>query len=669
VKHFVVACALVAAAATVLAAAPADPTLARWVVRVYYDDPADIRQLSDFDLWEYNDRAERYVLVAIDPADWPRLEQTGLRLALDEPRTQEINAPREPLPGQTTAIPGFPCYRTVEETFATAQAMTFEHPDLAAWIDVGDSWEKESGLGGYDMRVLRLTNAAVPGPKPKLVVTASIHAREYTPAELVTRFAESLVEGHGIDADATWILDHHEVHLMLQANPDGRKQAETGLSWRKNTNQAYCSPTSTSRGADLNRNFEFEWGCCGGSSGSQCNTTYRGPFAASEPEVRSVQDYLLAVLPDQRADPLDAPAPADATGVYLDIHSFSELVLWPWGFGGPAPNSTPLRTLGRKFAYFNGYTPQQAIDLYVTDGTTIDFAYGELGVAAFVFELGTSFFQSCAVFENTILPENLPALIYAAKVARTPYLTPAGPDALQVAPDPPVIFAGQPFALEATIDDTRYEQGNGVEPTQAVAAAEYWVDVPPWAPGAGAATGMFAADGVFDSAVEAVTATVATTGLAPGRHTLFVRGRDAAGNWGAFSAAFVTLSDESGDDDDDGAPNGTDCAPADGALWNAPSEARDLRVHKTGFATLTWLPPLAPGSTVVTYEALRATSGDGFAAALCLPSQGSSTVAADYDVPAPESAFYYLVRALNPCGSQLGVDSTGQSRVGVDCTP
>ncbi len=108
----------------------------------------------------------------------------------------------------------------------------------------------------------------MPGPKPKLFITAAIHAREYTTAELVTRFAEYLVNNYGTNADATWILDHHEIHIMLHTNPDGRKQAETGLSWRKNTNQNYCGATSTSRGADLNRNFAFQWGCCGGSSGS-----------------------------------------------------------------------------------------------------------------------------------------------------------------------------------------------------------------------------------------------------------------------------------------------------------------------------------------------------------------------------------------------------------------
>ena len=95
------------------------------------------------------------------------------------------------------------------------------------------------------------------GSKPKLFVNSAIHAREYTTAPLNLSFARWLLQGYGTNADATWILDHHEVHLMLQTNPDGRKKAESGLSWRKNTNQAYCGATSNTRGADLNRNFSF----------------------------------------------------------------------------------------------------------------------------------------------------------------------------------------------------------------------------------------------------------------------------------------------------------------------------------------------------------------------------------------------------------------------------
>jgi murein tripeptide amidase MpaA len=65
---------------------------------------------------------------------------------------------------------------------------------------------------------------------------AAIHAREYTTAELVTRYAEYLVTNYGVDPDVTWLLDNFEVHILPQANPDGRVIAEGGYYQRKNTN-------------------------------------------------------------------------------------------------------------------------------------------------------------------------------------------------------------------------------------------------------------------------------------------------------------------------------------------------------------------------------------------------------------------------------------------------
>jgi hypothetical protein len=240
----------------------------------------------------------------------------------------------------------------------------------------------------------------------------------------------------------------------------------------------------------------------------------------------------------------DGAANPDATGVYLNIHSFSELVLWPWGGTlTPTDNGTALTTLGRKFAYFNDYMPQQSIYLYATDGTTIDFAYGDLGVAGYVFELGTQFHQSCSDFESTILPDNLPALRYAAKAARTPYQTPAGPDALNVVAVPSSVTAGEPVDVIATLNDTRYSNANGSEPVQPIAEGEVYVDFPPWSPGANPVA-MTADDGTFDETVEPASATIDTTCLEAGRHLAFVRGRDSAGadvNWGAVSAVFFEI--------------------------------------------------------------------------------------------------------------------------------
>jgi carboxypeptidase T len=220
--------------------------------------------LISFDVLE-TDYEGGYHVVQATPQDLERLEKAELRVEAETVRTlDQYFQTRMALDGLIETIPSYPCYRTVEETFATAQAIADTYPTLATWTDEGDSWEKTVAQGGYDMMVLVLTNSEIEDPnKPKLFVTGAIHAREYATAELVTRFAEYLVNNYGTDADATWLLDHHEIHLMLQANPDGRKQAETGLSWRKNTNQNYCSPTSNYRGADLNRNFSFKWACLG----------------------------------------------------------------------------------------------------------------------------------------------------------------------------------------------------------------------------------------------------------------------------------------------------------------------------------------------------------------------------------------------------------------------
>jgi len=117
---------------------------------------------------------------------------------------------------QPLAIPGYSCYPTVEETFQTAQALANNNPTLASWIDIGDSWEKTVGQGGYDLMVLKITNQNNTGSKPKLFIHSAMHAREYTPAALTLDFAEQLINSYGSDADSTWIIDHHEVHILFQ---------------------------------------------------------------------------------------------------------------------------------------------------------------------------------------------------------------------------------------------------------------------------------------------------------------------------------------------------------------------------------------------------------------------------------------------------------------------
>ena len=492
-----------------------------------------------------------YLILQLEAADMDKLRAFGFRFEPATDYIQRRNAAltqfqiertkrRAGAPEQQS-IPGFACYETVEETFAVGDMLIATNTALASWAVAGSSWLKTQGAGGYDMKVLKLTNSAIGGDKPKLFINAAIHAREYTTAPLVLEFARWLVAGYGTNADATWILDHHEVHLMLHTNPDGRKRAETGLSWRKNVNNNFCANTNT-RGIDLNRNFSFTWNTTGGqgSSGAQCDLTYRGPSGGSEPETQAVQSYIRSLWPDRRGPGISDPAPADTSGVHIDIHSFSQLVLWPWGeTASPAPNGTAMQTMGRRLAWFNGYTPEQSIGLYPTDGTSDAPSYGELGVASFTIELGQAFFESCTSYTNTTRPANLPALIYAAKVVRTPYITPGGPDVLTIVMNVDTT-AGTPLPLTATATDTRFNQSNGVEATQAIAGAEYTIDVPPW-DAAAQPRPLAAADGSFNSTTEALTGTVDTAGLATGKHIVYVRARDTSGTWGPVSAVFLNI--------------------------------------------------------------------------------------------------------------------------------
>ncbi|MFK7893005.1 MAG: PKD domain-containing protein [Granulosicoccus sp.] len=514
-----------------------------------YEDGFHVLLLDESEFIKLNDAAPRLDLTI-------EFDQNSMNEYIINPRSSLPSSRNATTKPQSRAafndvdyasIPGYSCYRTVEGTYQTAEAIVAAFPDLASWTDVGDSWRKASGLSGYDQMVLRLTNFSNTGPKPKIFITSSIHAREYTPAELMTRFAEMLVTNYNVDADVTWILDHHDIHLMLIANPDGRKQAETGILWRKNTNQSYCGITSESRGVDLNRNFPFEWGCCGGSSTSGCSNTYRGPFGQSEPETQSIVNYLTANFDDNRGPQSSDAAPLDISGMYLDIHSSGRLMLWPWGStSSPTPNGTQLQTLGRKLAFFNGHSPKQAIGLYPTDGTTTSYAYGELGLPSFTYELGTQFFQACDYFENTLIPDNFPSLLYALKTLRAPYQLPAGPEItnISIVPNTPLgVPAGTVITLAANADDSRYENSNGTEPSQAISEVKFHIDVEPWLDNnSSSASEMFASDGAFNAASEAVTAQYDTTGMPEGRYVLYVHGRDTDGNWGTVSAIFLDIN-------------------------------------------------------------------------------------------------------------------------------
>src|SRR5207249_5006940 len=98
-------------------------------------------------------------------------------------------------------------------------------------------------------------------------------------------------------------------------------------------------------------------------------------------------------------------------------------------------------------------------ELYPVDGGSIDWAYGELGMAAYSTELGgQDFLPPYSCIDNPgcgssqgLWPENRGMLLYLAKIARTPYLTSHGPDANTVLTNPASVPQGVPSQLTAAL--------------------------------------------------------------------------------------------------------------------------------------------------------------------------------------------------------------------------
>jgi hypothetical protein len=196
--------------------------------------------------------------------------------------------------------------------------------------------------------------------------------------------ANLFTDAYATDTRVRNVVNSREIWILPDLNPDGGEyDIATGSyrSWRKNRQP---NSGSSAIGTDLNRNFGYNWGCCGGSSGSPSSATYRGPSSFSAPETRVVRDFVLS----RRIGGVQQ------IKANIDFHSYSELVLWPFGYtrANTAPGMTldqynTFATIGRAMAATNGYTPQQGSDLYVTDGDITDWLWGNQRIWTYTFEM------------------------------------------------------------------------------------------------------------------------------------------------------------------------------------------------------------------------------------------------------------------------------------------
>jgi len=246
-----------------------------------------------------------------------------------------------------------------------------------------------SSLGtSYEGRQIPLVkisgNVGADEAEPEVLFTSNQHAREHLTVEMALYLMNELTSQYGVDSQITNLVNTREIWIVPTMNPDGAEYDVATASyrlWRKNRQP---NAGSSNVGTDLNRNWSFNWGCCGGSSGSTSSETYRGPAAFSAPETQRVRDFVNSRV----------VGGVQQIETAIDFHTYSELVLWPYGYttADTAPGLTvddrnTFATLGTQMANLNGYTPEQASDLYVTDGSIDDWLWGVHKIWGYTFEM------------------------------------------------------------------------------------------------------------------------------------------------------------------------------------------------------------------------------------------------------------------------------------------
>jgi len=538
------------------------------VVRFYYDSQQQLDDMAgQLDIWEVHPLpgigpGSGYAVAAVHPAQKDWLEALGYRVEIDTARTAVVQSPMAALDPRYFYFDSFTTNPMDRYMLDVIEATNNAYPALTALLDIGDAWLASHAGYVRDMWVLRISNEDPQygdiESKPAFFLMANIHAREVTTPEMAIRYIKYLTDGYlgqggyGIDPDVTWLVNHHVVYVLVSQNPDGHviNEANIAAYWRKNVDNDDGCSDPTNWGVDLNRNSSFNWGCCGGSSGSPCSETYRGPSRASEPETVALQSFITQVFTDwngNNGDDQMVTSPDNASGLFITLHSYADDILWPWGFSpGSAPNDTQLRAIGRKFAEITGVMNPTGGIGYTVDGSTDDWVYGKLGVAAFTYEIGPDngscggFFPAYGCQDGIDgMPRNFwnemkASLIYADKISPMPYRMVYGPDATDLSATPDDAPGGLPINLSATIRDERY----GSDLLQPVMAAEYFIDAP-GEDGTGAP--MAPSDGDWGETSEGVEVMIDTTLLSEGQHYILVHGMNDDGFWGPFTAVFLNI--------------------------------------------------------------------------------------------------------------------------------
>jgi len=261
-------------------------------------------------------------------------------------------------------------YTTHEELTAILENYSRRFPEIFRFESIGKSHE------GRDIWAVKISdNVDLDEDEPAIFFNAMHHAREVMTTEVAIDIIEQLTTGYSSNDGVNRWVNGNEIWVVPMVNPDGNNKVWTSNSmWRKNTRDGY--------GVDINRNYPYAWGSCGGSSGSTWSDTYRGPSAGSEPETQAVMGLVSQIQP-----------------VFsVSYHSYSEIVIYPYGCDGErAEERQVVESLGQQLAgklVKDGgsgvYDPGTSWELlYAVDGGDIDWYYNAHHVIPYVIEVNS----------------------------------------------------------------------------------------------------------------------------------------------------------------------------------------------------------------------------------------------------------------------------------------
>jgi carboxypeptidase T len=278
-------------------------------------------------------------------------------------------------------------YHSYAEMTDHIHAVAAAHPGIVRVFSIGQSHQ------GREIWAAEVSdNVGTDEGEPEVLFDGLHHARERLSGEQAIAVLDLLASRYGstgtLGRRVTRLVDSRRIWIVFMVNPDGVVHDSTGgphrgqyRAWRKNRQP---TPGAKAVGTDLNRNYGYRFGCCGGSSGKPGSDFFRGPRAFSAPETRALRDFVRGRVVKGR----------QRIRAHISFHTAGELVLWPYGHtladvprDMTALDARTFRALGRQMATRSGYRPKQSSDMYVTDGDLIDWMYGRQRVFSFTFEL------------------------------------------------------------------------------------------------------------------------------------------------------------------------------------------------------------------------------------------------------------------------------------------